>query len=210
MENGKFVVSLDLELYWGVRDAVKLEKYKDNLLAVHKVIPLLLQLFEKYEINATFATVGFLFFDNKEELKNNLPDKKPEYSNPKLSPYEGHFNLIGEDENKDQLHFGSKLIQQIIDSGQEIGSHTFSHYYCLEKGQTKEDFHEDLICAKKIAAKKGIDLKSFVFPRNQYNKDYLKICKELGFTSFRGNERSWLFSSKTQGRTLFFVVRFVC
>lgn len=33
MENGKFVVSLDFEIYWGVRDAAKLEEYKNNLLA---------------------------------------------------------------------------------------------------------------------------------------------------------------------------------
>lgn len=204
MQNGKFVVSLDFELYWGVRDAVILDQYKENLLGVQKVIPLLLQMFKEYKINATFATVGFLFFDNKEDLQNDLPGKKPEYFNSKLSPYNDHFNLVGQDENQDQLHFGSKLIQQIMDAGQEIGSHTFSHYYCLEKGQTKEDFREDLIYAKKIAGKKGIELKSLVFPRNQYNKNYLDVCRELDFTSFRGNERSWLFSSKTQGSTLFF------
>ncbi|MEO6904722.1 MAG: polysaccharide deacetylase family protein [Ginsengibacter sp.] len=204
MENGKFVVSLDFELYWGVRDAVKLEQYKCNLLGVQKAIPFLLQMFEKYKINSTFATVGFLFFDNKEELKNSLPDRKPQYFNSILSPYKDHFNLVGDDESQDQLHFGSKLIQRIINAGQEIGSHTFSHYYCLERGQTKEDFREDLIFAKKIAAKKGIELKSLVFPRDQYNKSYLNVCRELGFTSFRGNERSWLFSSKTQGSTLFF------
>ena len=68
MKNGKFVVSLDFEIFWGVRDAVKPEEYKNNLLAVHEVIPLMLQMFKKYNINATFATVGFLFFQNKEEL----------------------------------------------------------------------------------------------------------------------------------------------
>ena len=203
MENGKFVVSLDFEIYWGVRDAVKLEEYKSNLLAVHEVIPLTLQMFERYNIRGTFATVGFLFFENKQELISSLPDKKPSYSKPNLSPYEGHFNLVGENENTDPLHFGNSLINQILNAGQEIGSHTFSHYYCLEKGQTKEDFREDLLSAKNIASKKGIELKSLVFPRDQYNKEYLDICRAMGFISFRGNERSKLFSSKTQGSFLF-------
>lgn len=203
MENGKFVVSLDFEIFWGVRDAVNLKEYKNNLLAVHQVIPLLLQMFKKYNIHATFATVGFLFFENKEELISNLPEKKPRYSNHNFSPYQGHFDLVADNESVDPLHFGSSLIEQIKNEKQEIGSHTFSHYYCLEKGQTKEDFRQDLLSAKKIASKKGIELKSLVFPRDQYNKEYLDICKEMGFTSFRGNERSKLFSSKTQGKFLF-------
>jgi peptidoglycan/xylan/chitin deacetylase (PgdA/CDA1 family) len=203
MENGKFVVSLDFELYWGVRDAVELYYYKPNLLAVHQVIPHLLQMFEKYNIHATFATVGFLFFENKEELISNLPQKKPKYHNRNLSPYEDHFNLVGANEKVDPLHFANSLMEQIKNSKQEIGSHTFSHYYCLEKGQTKEDFREDLLAAENIASKKGIELKSLVFPRDQYNREYLDICQEIGFTSFRGNERSKLFSSKTQGKFVF-------
>ncbi len=204
MANGKLVISLDFEIYWGVRDAVKLENYKEHLLGVQTVIPRLLEMFNKYKINATFATVGFLFFDSKEELLRSLPLKKPQYRNSFLSPYNDHLKTVGESEKSDPYHFGTKLIQLIFDSGQEIGSHTFSHYYCLEKGQTTYDFKEDLLAAKKIASKKGIELKSFVFPRNQYHQEYLKICKELGFTSYRGNEKSWLFSSKTQGSgTLF-------
>lgn len=203
MKNGKFVVSLDFELYWGVRDAVELQHYKNNLLAVHEVIPLMLQMFKKYSIHATFATVGFLFFKNKEELISNLPIKEPQYFNHNFSPYEGHFDLLGDNETVDPLHFGSSLIEQIKNAEQEIGSHTFSHYYCLEKGQTKEDFRQDLLSAKKIASKNGIELKSLVFPRDQYNKGYLDICKEMGFISFRGNERSKLFSSKTQGHFIF-------
>lgn len=199
MVNGKLVISLDFEIYWGIRDVVTLEDYKENLLGVRKVIPLLLELFKKYQINATFATVGFLFFNDKEELLKNLPNRKPGYENLKLSPYLSHLGSIGKNEAVDPFHFSSHLIHQIKNAGQEIGSHTFSHYYCLEKGQTKEDFKEDLSAAKKIAAQNNIELKSLVFPRNQYNKDYINVCREMGFTSFRGNEKSWLFSSENFG-----------
>lgn len=199
MTKGKFVISLDFEIFWGVRDAVKLKNYKDHLLGVHESIPLLLNLFKKYSINATFATVGFLFFKNKNELCNNLPEKKPQYFNSNLSPYNGHLQLIGNNEKEDPFHFGSNLIEEIVNASQEIGCHTFSHYYCLEKGQSTEDFREDIAAAKRIASENGIDLKSLVFPRNQYNEDYINICNEMGFTSFRGNEKSWLFSSETQG-----------
>lgn len=187
-----------------MRDVVKLNDYRDHLLGVRKVIPLLLNMFEQFGINATFATVGFLFFKNKQELLENLPIKKPKYSIPELSPYTDYFIAVGEDESHDHFHFGNSLIQQIKNAGQEIASHSFSHYYCLEKGQTKDDFIEDIRAAKNIAKLNDIELNSFVFPRNQYNTEYLDICKQMGFIAFRGNENSWLFSSEWYGRWIFF------
>lgn len=204
MIKGKLIISLDFEIHWGMRDAIKLTEYKPQLLGVQKVIPKLLHLFSEYQILATFATVGFLFFDNKKQLIDHIPEKVPQYFNSNLSPYNSHFNFVGENEEKDPLHFAGRLIRRIIDAGQEIGSHTFSHYYCLEKGQTKEAFASDLSMAKKIAEDYGIELKSFVFPRNQYDNTHLEICKNMGFTSFRGNEKSWLFSSKYYGQGMFF------
>lgn len=203
MANGKFVISLDFEMYWGVRDVVKLQDYKEHLLGVQKAIPKLLETFSQYKVNATFAAVGFLFFSNRQELIDNLPKKIPHYTNADLSPYIKNFKEVGENEAEDPYHFGKSLVQKIKDAGQEIGSHTFSHYYCLEKGQTREDFIADIMAAKKVAQNNNIQLSSLVFPRNQYNEEYLGICKELGFTSFRGNEKSKLFSSKSQGNTTF-------
>ncbi len=204
MKTGNFVISLDFEIYWGVRDVMKLDDYRDNLLGVRTVIPGLLHLFEKYSVHATFATVGLLFFDDKVELIAGLPVRKPKYSDPRISPYEGHFNEIGKNETDDVFHYAPSLIKMIQQSGQEIGCQTFSHYYCLESGQNIEDFREDLRAAKRIAEKRGITLRSFVFPRNQYNEAYLNVCREEGISSFRGNETSWLYEAKElEHETLF-------
>ena len=199
MQKGKFVISLDFEIYWGVHDAVKLSDYRENLLGVRKVIPQLLELFSQYHINATFATVGFLFFNNKKELLKALPRNKPQYLNKKISPYLSQLNEAGETENDDPLRFGLSLVNKIKDAGQEIATHTFSHYYCLEPGQTIEDFKEDLAYAKSIALKNNMELKSVVFPRDQYTQLYLEACRDAGLACYRGNERSILFSSKTYG-----------
>jgi peptidoglycan/xylan/chitin deacetylase (PgdA/CDA1 family) len=196
MKNGNFVISLDFEIYWGVRDVLKLDQYRDNLLGVRTVIPGLLHLFAKHGIHATFATVGFLFFENKEELLAGLPGRKPAYTDKHISPYNGHFDEVGHDETEDVFHFAPSLIKMIQQAGQEIGCQTFSHYYCLEAGQTIEDFRDDLQAAKRIASKRGVELKSFVFPRNQYNEAYLNVCKEEGISSFRGNETSWVYKAK--------------
>ncbi|MBL0145291.1 MAG: polysaccharide deacetylase family protein [Chitinophagaceae bacterium] len=196
MKNGNFVISLDFEIYWGVWDVVKLENYSNHLHGVRQVIPGLLNLFSKYNIEATFATVGFLFFENKEQLLQNIPKEKPSYTNKKISPYESHLHLVGNNEADDPVHFAPTLLKLIKEAKQEVGCHTFSHYYCLEDGQTVEEFRQDLQAAKAIAKQLGVELKSFIFPRNQYNETYLATCKQEGIIAYRGNENSWLYEAK--------------
>ncbi len=194
--HGKFLISLDFELLWGVRDVVGTKEYGQHIKGVHQALPSLLETFHKYNIKATFATVGFLFFENKNELINNLPDRFPNYTNKRLSPYNGHFNEVGQDDRSDPYHFAPKLLRLIKSyPEQEIGTHTFSHYYCLESGQTLEEFTSDIQQAKKVAAEKGIELTSLVFPRNQFNNEYLKTIEQLGIICYRGNENSWMYKA---------------
>lgn len=204
MENGKLILSLDFELFWGVRDKLSLENYGEHIKGVHTALPQILNLFETHNVHATFATVGFLFCDSKEELQASFPVVKPAYSNLHLSPYESHMLMVGNDVSDDPYHFAGNLVQKICSTpGQEVGTHSFSHYYCLELGQTAEEFRYDLMAAKNIAEKKGIALKSLVFPRNQFNEDYLRICTEAGIICFRGNEQSWLYkATDDKGETL--------
>ena len=197
-DTGKFVISLDFELLWGVRDKRTIENYGTNILGVRNVIPSLLELFGKYDIKATFSTVGFLFAKNKEQLLAHCPVVRPGYNDTNLSPYPG-LGKIGNDENDDPFHFGYSLLRQIKDNGNhEIGTHTFCHYYCLEPGQTPEAFMHDLAAAKKIAAASDIEIKSLVFPRNQFNEEYLSVCREIGIESYRGNPVSWLYSGRNK------------
>ena len=197
MEPGTFVISLDFELLWGMRDKRTVDGYGKNLLGVRDAIPLMLEAFEEHGVKSTFATVGLLFFDTKQELMAALPTTQPQYSNSSLSPYSGHFEQVGEIEAADPYHFAAALIRLIQQyPAHEIACHTFSHYYCLERGQTEAEFSADLDAAIHAASRFGIKLRSFVFPRNQYRENYLKICWDKGITSFRGNERNWLYDAR--------------
>ena len=69
----------------------------------------------------------------------------------------------------------------------EIGTHTYSHYYCWEEGQTTEQFDVDIQKAVEVAKELGIKLNSIVFPRNQVSKEHLEICKKYGILDYRGN-----------------------
>ena len=193
MEHGTLVISLDFELYWGVHDVMELSGYRDNLLGVRQAIPRMLALFESYHIHATWAAVGFLFYQEKEQMLAHLPERKPGYTDMALSPYP-KLPAVGKDELEDPLHFGGALIDQIkAVPHQEIGTHTFSHYYCLEAGQTEEEFEDDLKAALAAAERHGAGLKSIVFPRNQVNHAYLDICRKHGLATYRGNEQSFVY-----------------
>lgn len=183
---GAFIISLDFELLWGLVDVVSVRDFEKIASETRRAIPKILDLFEEFKIHASWAAVGFLFFDNHEELLRHLPTCKPDYHNPQLSTY-SYLSDVGEDEHLDPAHFGRSLIREIhATAGQEIASHTFSHYYCLEPGQTHEAFQQDLYAARLIADKLNIELKSLVFPRNQVNAGYLPILTVAGINSYRG------------------------
>ncbi len=185
-----FTVSLDFELHWGRFDKYRLEEYLSYYQGTRKVIPQILHLFEKSGIHATWATVGMLFAEDLSEWKYYQPLKLPEYEKEKYSAY----SWLNQNPNADlSCLFAPDLIKRILMTPyQEIGSHTFAHYYTCEKGQTVGQFREDLKAAKKIAAEKfNIELKSLVFPRNQFNQQAIEVVESEGFSVIRSNPEDW-------------------
>lgn len=175
---GIFTISLDFELHWGVSHRYSTTEYYENLFGTRNAIDKILTLFSLNDIHATWAVVGFLFCENKSELINYSPSKKPQYINDIFNNYK-YFNLIGENEEEDPFHYAFRCINSISNvQFQEIGSHTFSHIYCLEKNIDSCDFINDITSFNKIAIDKGFIIKSIVFPRNQYDDNILKICKK--------------------------------
>jgi hypothetical protein len=195
-----FVISLDFELLWGVKDHRTIESYGKAILGGRAAITNMLSLFIKEEIHATWATVGMLMFEGKEELLNNLPLKKPIYINSTLSNYNG-LEEVGLNEKQDSYHFGKTLLDQILQVPfQELASHTFSHYYCLEEGQSLHDFSVDTDAFVRLCESMSIKPTSIVFPRNQYNPSYIEVLKPKGFSSFRGNESHALYTVLSRGK----------
>mgnify|MGYP001337314609 FL=1 len=188
--SGIFTVSLDFERIWGVLD-VNPQGYDANIDGVDNAIERLLDTFNEYGIHSTWATVGLLFCKDVDELNNNLPDKIPHYDSALLNAYK----YINEHASPNQLkHFSPEVILKISKvTGQEIGTHTFSHYYCSEKGQSIDEFDCDIESAVKIAKKFDLDINSLVFPRNQYSVEYLEVLKKYNITSYRGNQEYWVY-----------------
>ncbi len=188
---GALIISLDFELVWGVFDKIELHQKVNYFENTKKVIPEILQMFERYDISCTWAVVGMLFNENWEEWKANYPSILPTYDNPNLSAYNFGERFCNK-KKFENLFFASEIINLINETkGQEIATHSYSHYYCLEPGQTLQSFEADLLMAKTMASKWKIDLKSLVFPRNQFNTDYLKVCENLKLINIRSNPPEW-------------------
>ena len=192
---GALVISLDFELHWGVRDKCAPDgPYRENLLGARKAIPRILDLFEEFDVAATWATVGFLFAESRGEREGFSPAVRPQYADQRLDPYA---EPTGENEDDDSLHYAGSLIARIANQPkQEIATHTFSHYYCQEPGETREAFAADLSRAVAIAHRHGIDVRSIVFPRNQFRPGYESLLKEAGIICYRGNEPHWMYQPR--------------
>jgi hypothetical protein len=191
VKTGVFVISLDFELMWGVRDKLTLAQYGPNIIGVRRAVPAMLDLFAERAIACTWATVGLLFFGSRDKVFKALPERLPAYADDNLSPY-ADIKSMGLDEESDPYHYGLSLLRQImLYPRQEIGTHTFSHFYCLEPGGDVDAFRADLAAAQAAAERLGIRLTSIAWPRNQLSPGHVAACREHGLRAFRGNERVW-------------------
>ncbi len=197
-QKGTLVISLDFELFWGMTDVTTLEEYGQNVLGVRRAIPAMLELFKRYDVHVTWAVVGMLTPPSKDALVAALPKEQPQYADMRYSNYQYLKTAnVGPDEVRDPYHFGASLLRLVQGvRNQEIGSHTFSHYYCTEEGQTLKDFAADVDAHEASLRPFGVRPLSMVFPRNQWREEYLPLLGERGFTSFRGNQHGWVYASR--------------
>jgi len=204
MNKGKFVFSLDFELYWGTHHNKKYEVYEPNLEAAVQNLPIISKLFIKHNAFFTCASVGMLYNSDFEEWHLNTIKSPPNYKNISFSPYD----KISYIENKINARhlFAPKILREIAKDGHEMATHTYSHFFSLESGADKVAFEEDLKMSIQIAKKFGHKFESIVFPRNQFSQEYLDICKKYGIMIYRGNPNSGLFA-KSSTKIIFIVKR---
>lgn len=191
METGAFLLSLDTELAWGgVHDGAHRSRaalYRETRPAVER----LLDLMESYGIRATWAVVGHLLL---RECRAEDGRKHPGIVRPEYPWFEGDW--FGDDPGSNWRRaphwYAPDLVEAVLDCPveMEIGCHTFSHVIAGAPGCSREAFASELDACLSVAARWGLDLRSFVFPKNEIG--HLDVLREKGFTCFRGGIRpSW-------------------
>ena len=184
-DSGAFTISLDFELMWGVYDSRSKSEYGSNILGTRAAISGMLDLFDEYGVGVTWAAVGLLFCNNKDEMIKRLDDSGLGATRPDLLEYIER--EVGHDVHNDPYHFGIDLLQQIQSYGrQEISSHSFAHYGLFESYANPEGFSADMKAVGKLFDDLGLPLDSYIFARNQVD---IRFLPELGLQkikAFRG------------------------
>ena len=196
---GCLVISLDYELLWGGIEKRFPEDYgQSNVRNVSTVLDRLTELFERYGVQATIATVGLIMKDNAAQALKEQPLPKPSYKKRVLSPYNNDY--IGRIKKEDEhLYFAPETVKKLQASKcYEIGTHTYCHFYCWEDGQTLEEFKADLQCAIETAKSRNIELTSIIFPRNEVKDEYLAVCSSVGINAYRGNPKRFFNKQSTK------------
>lgn len=185
-----FVITLDFEMLWGLADIADPLRYGRNVEGEWRAVPALLALFRRYRIHATWATVGMAMCRDWRHWRAVQPALMPGYRDARLSNY-NHGELA---RAHPRLFFGRELVERILATpGQELGSHTHSHFYCGAEGASAAQFAADLDCARDVAAGLGVRLSSLVFPRNQMTQECVQRLPAAGIHVFRGNRDCWLY-----------------
>ena len=168
---GSVVVSVDAELGWGFVDHET--PPPDRLESGRPGWHTLCRLFEEYDVPATWAVVGHLFHSRCDGRHSDHP-AAPEWFARERGEWAG----------RPDLTCGPELVERVRRSSvdHEVASHSYSHVEFSNVDETVAA--AELERAVAIADEWGINVESFVFPRNEVG--HLDLLADHGFRSYRG------------------------
>jgi peptidoglycan/xylan/chitin deacetylase (PgdA/CDA1 family) len=189
LDRGVFTLSLDFELIWGTLDRGP-DTFREACERERSVVvERLLALFAEFEIPATWCTLGHLFLD---ACAPQAGRKHPEIVPP---AHEGIADWFEHDpggtEHGDPIFYGKSLVDQILACPvpQEVGCHSFSHPMFDDPAVSRETAASELAECVRLADERGLELRSFAFPRNRVG--HLDVLRDHGITGYRGPDPNW-------------------
>jgi peptidoglycan/xylan/chitin deacetylase (PgdA/CDA1 family) len=189
LDRGVFTLSLDFELIWGTLDR-GVDNFREACERERSVVVgRLLALLAEFEISATWCTLGHLFLDRCAPRDGQ---KHPEIVPPTHAGIADWFehDPCGTEES-DPIFYGKSLVDRVLACPvpQEVGCHSFSHPMFGDPGCSRETAITELAECVRLAGERGLELRSFAFPRNRVG--HLEVLRDHGFTSYRGPEPTW-------------------
>ena len=178
LDRGTFVVSLDFELAWGTRGRPSADKVGQYLAGTRPAIDRMLQLFQQYEIPATWVMVGGLLLGGSSRHPL-LSDSR--YGDIPVGDCQSQPNWYAED-----------IVQKIRDCDvpQEIGCHTLTHMYVNESQESRQQLDWELEEFVKLFEQRGLPKPvSFIFPKHYMH--HFDLIARHGFKCYRGPETGW-------------------
>lgn len=170
MPKAQLVISIDLELAWGVWDHVTPEDLRLAAAEERPICATLVELFDRHQIPATWAIVAALL---DEASAASRPGGK-------------------------QCWYAPDVVERIVGAkaAHEIGSHGGRHHYF--NAMTAAQARADLEFARDLHRAHDLPFESFVFPRNAIG--HLDVLRGAGLRTFRGPDLGWLMAASRAGR----------
>jgi len=178
-ETGYFLFSLDTELAWGHFDSFKPGMFSPDGERERKAIIRILDMLDEFDIVATWAVVGHLFYEKCEKCEIcPVLDWKGKYTS---------FDQIYDANHP--LWYGADIMKTLVQRSvrHEIGFHGYTHRLfnedSLSRNEAEIEIKEWLRVTQRMNVKHP---QAVVFPRNQVG--HLDLFKEYGFVCYRGDE----------------------
>ena len=203
-----FTISLDFELLWGSFDSGKHRKFAAHFErggaggafdATRAIVDRLLELFQRYDVSVTWATLGHLFLDSC-EARDGV--KHPDMPRPRHSWFAGDWYAYDpcKDFRAEPLWYGRDMVEKILaaEPRHDVGSHSFSHVIFSDPGCTPEVAEAEVGKCVELAREFNLKMESFVYPRNELG--HLDVLRRHGFSVTRGAMPFWF--TRFRSRTL--------
>lgn len=167
---GTLVISIDLEMLWGVWDSPA--RAGDEAVGNHEreICRRLVALFETYDIRVTWAIVG------------RLMDDTPGFAGLRATP---------------DCWYAPDIVSGITASEvkHDLGSHGYAHLYF--NATSRQALEDDLHRAKLAQECRGLGMTSFVFPRNHVA--HLDLLAKAGVKVYRSMDQGPRAMAQHQG-----------
>ncbi len=178
LDQGVFVLSLDLELAWGTRRRQWADIVGPDLDGTRRAIDGLLELFHQYELSATWVVVGAMFIGGAKRHRW-LADSQ--YDDVPLGDCRSQPRWYAED-----------ILEKIrsVDPPQDIGCHTLTHMFVQDTDQCRQQFDLELQRSVELFGELGLPApKSFIYPK--HFMAHFDLLSKHGIECYRGPEAGW-------------------
>ncbi|WP_114576527.1 polysaccharide deacetylase family protein [Saliphagus sp. LR7] len=170
---GSLVISIDAELGWGFHDLA--DPPESRVESGRRGWRRLLALLDRFDVPATWAVVSHLMLDRCDGRHADHPAPPGWFERER-----------GAWADRPDLRFAPDLVAGILaaDPDHELAAHSFSHVLFGDPETTPEIAREEYERSREIAARWGLVVDSFVYPRNDVG--HLDVLADCGFRAYRG------------------------
>lgn len=186
---GTVVISVDAELGWGLHDldSPPRERIEGARLGWNRLV----DLFDEFDLPATWAVVGHLLLDGCDGVHADHPTPAGWFARERDSW-----------RARPDLRFGPDLVRRVVDADatHELACHSFSHVPFDDPRTTEALARAELDASIEAASVHGLAFDSFVFPRNGVG--HRAVLANRGFSCYRGVAPVGRFAARPGARPL--------